>query len=97
MFNIDLFEEKLKLDMNMDKKYFTIQMNDPETDELDFKIKVKFFGLQDKENYESDEPQRLRMKFIKKQGDLQKWYDVLQEMKDNVLDDILMTPETNEK
>jgi len=37
------------------------------------------------------------MKFIKKQGDLQKWYDVLQEMKDNVLDDILMTPETNEK
>jgi len=31
-------------------------MNDPETDELDFKIKVKFFGLQDKENYESDEP-----------------------------------------
>jgi len=36
------------------------------------------------------------MKFIKKQGDLQKWYDVLNEMKENVLDDVLMTPECYE-
>lgn len=41
-------------------------MNDHETDELDFKIKVKFFALEQKENYESDEPVRLRVKFIKK-------------------------------
>lgn len=71
-------------------------MNDPETDKLDFKVKVKFFGLNKAEDQDCEEPQRLRIKFIKKQGDLQKWYDVFQEMKDNVLDDILMTPETYE-
>jgi len=71
-------------------------MNDPETDKLEFKVKVKFFGLNKAEDQDSEEPQRLRIKFIKKQGDLQKWYDVFQEMKDNVLDDILMTPETYE-
>lgn len=96
MFNIDLFEEKLQMEANVEKKYFTIQMNDPETDEVDFKVKVKFFALDQREDYENDEPFRLRMKFIKKQGDLQKWYDVLNEMKENVLNDILMTPESYE-
>jgi len=46
MFNIDLFEEKLQMEANVEKKYFTIQMNDPETDKIDFKIKVKFFALE---------------------------------------------------
>jgi len=55
MFNIDLFEEKLKLEANIEKKYFTIQMNDPETDKLDFKVKIKFFALNNND-YESDEP-----------------------------------------
>jgi len=41
-------------------------MNDPETDKVDFKIKVKFFGLNKGENLDSDEQQRLRIKFIKK-------------------------------
>jgi len=69
-------------------------MNDPETDQIDFKVKVKFFGLNNVDN--NEESQRIRIKFIKKQGDLQKWYDCFQEMKDNVLDDMLMTPESNE-
>lgn len=72
-------------------------MNDPETDKLDFKVKVKFFALEQQENYDGEEPVRLRLKIVKKQGDLKKWYDVLQEMKENVLDDILMTPESNDK
>jgi hypothetical protein len=71
-------------------------MNDPETDEIDFKVKVKFFGLNNVDNYDNEESQRIRIKFIKKQGDLQKWYDCFEEMKDNVLNDMLMTPETNE-
>jgi len=41
-------------------------MNDPETDKLDFKVKVKFFGLNKSDDQDSEEPQRLRIKFIKK-------------------------------
>jgi len=98
MFNVDLFDEKLQMEANLDKKYFTVQMNDAETDKIDFKVKVKFFALtpRGEEDCDNDEPIRLRMKFIKKQGDLQKWYDVLNEMKENVLNDILMTPQSYE-
>jgi len=70
-------------------------MNDPETDQIDFKVKVKFFCLS-KLDIDNEESQRVRIKFIKKQGDLQKWYDCFEEMKDNILNDILMTPESNE-
>jgi len=45
---------------------------------------------------DNEESQRIRIKFIKKQGNLQKWYECFEEMKDNVLNDILMTPESNE-
>lgn len=41
-------------------------MNDPETDEIDFKVKVKFFGLNKADNYDNEESQRIRIKFIKK-------------------------------
>jgi len=49
-------------------------MNDPETDQVDFKVKVKFFCL-NRIDFENEESQRIRIKFVKKQGDLQKWYD----------------------
>ena len=95
MFNIDLYDDRLQLELNSEKKYLTIQMNDPETDQIDFKVKVKFFCL-NKLDIDNEESQRIRIKFIKKQGDLQKWYDCFEEMKDNILNDILMTPESNE-
>jgi len=43
MFNEDLFEGKLTLDYNEDKQYMTIEMSNPETGELDFLVKGKFF------------------------------------------------------
>jgi len=70
-------------------------MNDPETDQIEFKVKVKFFSLNNVD-IDNEESQRIRIKFIKKQGNLQKWYECFEEMKDNVLNDILMTPESNE-
>lgn len=76
MFNIDLFDDKLKMELNIEKKFFTIQMNDPETDKVDFKVKVKFFGLGKENSEECEEGERLRIKFIKKEGDLNKWYEV---------------------
>jgi len=70
-------------------------MNDPETDQIEFKVKVKFFSLNNVD-IDNEESQRIRIKFIKKQGNLQKWYECFEEMKDNVLNDILITPESNE-
>lgn len=62
---------------------------------LDFKVKAKFFALNstegEEEGYEG-EPARLRLRLVKKQGDLQKWYDVLNEMKETGFDDILLAP-----
>jgi hypothetical protein len=89
MFNEDLFEGKLKLDYNSDKQYMTIEMSDPETGALDFLVKAKFFALN---NTEEDEPMRLRLRLTKKRGDLQKWYDVLNEMKETGFDEILLAP-----
>ena len=45
MFNEDLFEDKLNLKYNEDKKHMTIEMQDPETGCLDFLVKAKFFAL----------------------------------------------------
>jgi hypothetical protein len=68
----------------------TIEMSDPETGELDFKVKAKFFALNNTEDQE--EPQRLRLRLTKKKGDLQKWYDVLNELKETGFDEILLAP-----
>jgi len=65
MFNIDLYDDRLQLELNSEKKYLTIQMNDPETDQIDFKVKVKFFCL-NKLDIDNEESQRVRIKFIKK-------------------------------
>ena len=89
MFNEDLFEGKLKLDYNSDKQYMTIEMSDPETGALDFLVKAKFFALN---NTEEDEPMRLRLRLTKKRGNLHKWYDVLNEMKETGFDEILLAP-----
>merc|ERR1719453_2409749 len=59
MFNEDLFESKLTLDYNTDKQHMTIEMADPETGLIDFKVKAKFFALNNTEedSYEG-EPMR---------------------------------------
>lgn len=94
MFNEDLFEGKLTLDYNSEKQYMTIEMTDPETGINDFKVKAKFFALDNKSDEESyeGEPMRLRLRMVKKRGDLQKWYDVLSEMKETGFDEILLAP-----
>lgn len=90
MFNEDLFESKLTLDYNTEKQHMTIEMADPETGMIDFKIKAKFFSLET--NEEEGDPMRLRIRLVKKRGDLQKWYDVLNEMKETGFDEILLAP-----
>lgn len=102
MFNVDFFDEKLKINANLEKKHITIQMNDEETNEVDFLVKAKFYNLNNEdtetegsEEISEDAPKRLRLKFIKKRGDLQKWYEVFNQMKETVLEDVLLAPEAH--
>jgi len=60
-------------------------------------LKIKFFDLQEQNEEEQDEdefeePRRLRVKFIKKRGDLMKWYEIFGDMQDTVFDDLLLAP-----
>lgn len=90
-FNSDYFDSKLKIEANLDKKYIRMQMEN-----LD--VKVKFFELNNKESDDEDEEEissRLRMRFVKKRGDLSAWYDLFNQMKDTVLEDLLLAPEAH--
>ena len=60
-FNFNIYDQKLKLNVNFDKKCFEV-INEY------FNVKVKF--------YEMDK-NRLRVKFNLKEGSLMKWYEVL--------------------
>jgi len=94
MFNEDIYEGKLKLDYNSEKQYMSIEMMDPESGMLDFQVKAKFFAIPNEEEEEPSEgePTRLRIRLIKKRGDLQKWTEVFNEIRETVLDEYLLAP-----
>ena len=54
-------------------------------------MKVKF--LKGAVPKETEGKQKIRVKFIKKQGDLQKWYGIFSEIKEVQMKDILLAPE----
>merc|ERR1712100_424474 len=62
MFNEDLFESKLTLAYDSEKQHMTIEMADPETGILDFKVKAKFFALNTPSKDESGEADQLRLR-----------------------------------
>lgn len=51
-------------------------------------VKVKFFKL--------PEDGRTRVRFIRKRGDLSVWYSMFKDMKDALMDDILLAPAQEE-
>jgi len=57
-------------------------------------VKVKFFGMgeQSAQDVEDGTQKRIRVRFIKKQGDLNQCYTMLKEMKDACMSDILLAP-----
>ena len=57
---------------------------------LDLEIKVKVFDLG-----LNDCNPRYRVRFNKKRGDLSSWYSLLQDMKDAVLDEVLLAPKAH--
>jgi len=85
-FNEDLFEGKLKIESNLEKKWLKISMEDKES--LPMLVKVKFFDLS-----EGDEDRkRLRIRFTKKRGDLSQWYQIFKQMQETQLEDVLLAP-----
>ena len=69
-------------------------MQDANTGCQDFLVKAKFYALNNNnEEYESeDQPPRLRLRLVKKRGDVYKWYEVLNEMISVGFDQILLAP-----
>ena len=70
-FNCEYFDNKLQLEQNFEKQYLKLRYEDPESSKLE--VKITFLDLKEsEEDGESDEdaPKRLRMRLVKKRGDL---------------------------
>ena len=99
-FNCDYFEQQLEIAANFEKKHIMLKKKN---DNLE--VKIKFFELEQQKDEDEDEEEeqeedednefnkRLRMKLIKKRGDLSAWYDIFNKMRDTVFADLLQCPE----
>lgn len=96
VFNTDIFDDQLKLEQNDEKKFFKLTFEDSVTGTLEVKIKIFDLGPEIEDTYsDSEETRRLRVRFVKKRGDLGKWYEILKEMQETVLEDILLAPKNH--
>jgi serine/threonine protein kinase len=84
-FNADCFESKFKIENNLEKKWMKMSMDDKESG-APLVVKVKFFAL---DQPADGDKQRFRVRFTKKRGDLLKWYEVFNQMKES-MDDLLL-------
>ena len=57
-------------------------------------VKIKFFKLNSEtdQDYEDGESQRLRMRLVKKKGNLARWYEIFNDMRETVFENILLAP-----
>jgi len=83
-FNEEHLEGKMKIE-KVDNKHILMTMPAEEDSAQELVVKVKFFGLP-----ANEESARLRVRFVRKRGDLDKWYSTFKDMKDAVLEDILL-------
>lgn len=87
-FNEDVFESKLKLETNIDKKWMKMTLNDDE-EYGNLVVKMKFFELKN-ENEINDSKIRYRLRFIKKRGCLVQWYKLFKIMQETSLKETLL-------
>jgi hypothetical protein len=87
-FNAEHQDGKMKIE-KVDNKHIIITLPEEEGVSQELVVKVKFFNLPDAEETGST---KTRVKFIRKRGDLDKWYSMFKDMKDAVLEDILIAP-----
>ena len=86
-FNAEHQEGKMSIEKIENK---CIKMTLPGEEGNDLVVKVKFF--QTGEN-DPEQPSRTRVRFMRKRGDLDKWYSMFKDMKDAVLEDVLLAPQ----
>jgi hypothetical protein len=93
-FKQDFVQCRLNFEQNLDKKYFKIS-----SDDLDkpLEVKIKFFAANTEEdNCGECEPARYRVRFVKKKGNLQEWYDIFKTMRETLFDEVLLLPKVHE-
>ena len=88
-FNVEMYDSKLTLEANAEKRCFYIEEKDESGASL-FLVKVKFYE-QDPEVCDGEEG-RLRLRFTKKRGDLLSWHALLKKMNETFFSDILLAP-----
>jgi serine/threonine protein kinase len=88
-YNVDCFDSRLNIETNIEKKYLRLTtQQDEEYGDLD--VKIKFFELNNAEEDGEESIPRYRVKFIKKRGDLQLWYNLFNEIRETTLEDTLL-------
>ena len=98
-FNCEYFEDNLEIVPNFDKQNIKLMLKNQ-----NLEVKIKFFELDQGDQEDEDEEEedsyefnkRLRMRLVKKKGDLATWYEVFDKMKSTVFDGLLLAPETHE-
>lgn len=81
---------KLKIE-KADGKHILVTLPAEEDGDQDLVVKVKFFALPG-----FDDNSRLRVRFVRKRGEIDRWYSTFKDMKDAVLEDILLAPNQGE-
>lgn len=61
-------------------------------DSLPMQIKVKFFDLACEGEDQEGDRKRLRVRFIKKRGDIAQWYEIFKQMQETQLEGVLLAP-----
>jgi hypothetical protein len=92
-FNEEQAEGKMNIEV-VENKHILITQKDEEGEAdgnatNDLVVKVKFFEL---EKNDEGVPSRMRVRFIRKRGDMNQWYTTFQEMKDSGMSEILLAP-----
>jgi len=77
------------MEQNLEKKYFKLRFEDQESSNLE--VKVTFHDLNEVVE-DKDAPQRLRMRLIRKRGNLSRWYEIFKDMQETVFEDTLLAP-----
>lgn len=97
-FNCENYEERLEIVPDFEKQ--NVKIFDKSEN---LEVKIKFFEVENGDDEEEEEEEntyefnkRLRMRIVKKKGDLATWYQLFDQMKATVLDGLLLAPETHQ-
>ena len=74
--NLEYYQEQCKIETNMEKRF--IKLSIPASC---IEVKIKFLQM--------PKEQKIRVRFLKKKGDLAAWYSVMSHMKECGLEDLL--------